>query len=161
MEHVVNVLKEVEDCKVKSIVDDESQNQRDLPPSIQWQKCIELVRERFRRQLPEIQSIVALYTQYFGKNNNPEENDIENNSELATQRELLQVGIFRLLRYYQECVPVTYMESKIEPSNLIPANISSVSPSVTIHLLKLLLSIPDFRWTNKSGKYLFKKIINS
>ncbi|CAO3632953.1 unnamed protein product [Cunninghamella blakesleeana] len=161
MEHVVNVLKEVESSKIKSIVDDdESQNQQHILPSVQWQKCIELVRERFRRQLPEIQSIVTLYTQYFGKNNNLDENDVESNLELATQRDLLQVGIFRLLRYYQECVPVTFMESKVEPSNFIPANITSVSPSVTIHLLKLLISIPDFRWTNKSAGTSVSHITN-
>ncbi|CAO3630578.1 unnamed protein product [Cunninghamella echinulata] len=164
MEFVVNVLKGVEDQEVKSVLDETIQDrQHILLPSLQWQQCIELVREGFRRQLPEIQLIVTLYTQYFGKNNNVgelEDVNTEGNPEMATQRDILQVGIFRLLRYYQECVPVTFMENKIEPSNLIPVNILSVSPSVTIHLLKLLLSLPDFRWSNKSAGTSVSHITN-
>ncbi|KAI9306444.1 ribosome 60S biogenesis N-terminal-domain-containing protein [Cunninghamella echinulata] len=164
MEHVVNVLKGVEAQEIKSALDETTQDrQHILLPSLQWQRCIELVREGFRRQLPEIQLIVTLYTQYFGKNNNAEElvdANTEGNPEMDTQRDILQVGIFRLLRYYQECVPVTFMENKIEPSNLIPVNILSVSPSVTIHLLKLLLSLPDFRWSNKSAGTSVSHITN-
>lgn len=150
LQHVISVLKEVEE--------QDNENKATTAaaatlPSMRWQKCLDSIREELRRRLPEIQTIIKLHSEVFGKIDKASDDNSDDVSEQMAQRDILQVGVFRLLRYYQECVPLTFMESHVDPSNLIPVDILSVSPSILVHLLELLLNLSDFRWSNKSGTF--------
>ncbi|ORZ20655.1 ribosome 60S biogenesis N-terminal-domain-containing protein [Absidia repens] len=155
MEHVISILKEVEEldgaknaaATAISTLEDQQQQQKTELPSAQWQQCLDTIREELRRRLPEIHLVIKLHSEVFGKLDPATKGD----PERMAQREILQVSVFRMLRYYQECVPLTFMENHVDPSNLIPADILSVEPSILVHLLELLLSLSDFRWSNKSA----------
>lgn len=113
-----------------------------------WNKCLENVREGLRRRVPEIQTLVALYKQTTAKSVAKDMDE----EESKAQNQLLQETAFRLIRYYQEFVRETLMESNIDPGNFIPTDILAVKPGTLIHLLKLFLSLPDFNWTTKACK---------
>ncbi|CEP11420.1 hypothetical protein [Parasitella parasitica] len=117
-------------------------------PSENWKKCLESVREGLRRRVPEIQTLVALHKQTTVK---MAQQSAMDQDELNSQNQMLQDTAFRLIRYYQEFVPESLMESNIDPSNFIPSDILSVKPGSLIHLLKLFISMPDFNWTSKSS----------
>ncbi|KAI8968983.1 ribosome 60S biogenesis N-terminal-domain-containing protein [Mycotypha africana] len=117
-------------------------------PSQTWKKCLDSVQEGVRRRIPEIQTIIALYKQ---TTNKTELRNGPNEEELRAQNDLLEDTAFRLIRYYQEFVPETLMESNIDPTNLIPSDILSVKPATLIHLLKLLLNMRHFNLAGKSS----------
>jgi hypothetical protein len=158
MEHVISILKEVEEHNgtnvarapsLQSTVENQQQQQQKTTlPSAQWQQCLDTIREELRRRLPEIHLVIKLHSEVFGKL----DPSIKDDPERIAQREILQVCVFRVLRYYQQCVPLAFMENQVDPSNLIPVDILSIDPSILVHLLELLLSLSDFRWSNKSGK---------
>ncbi|CAO3591768.1 unnamed protein product [Absidia cylindrospora] len=151
MERIISILKEVEEHdgtnSATTPLEDQQQQQKTELPSAQWRQCLDTIREELRRRLPEIHLVIKLHSEVFGKLDPSTKDD----PERKAQREILQVSVFRMLRYYQECVPLTFMENHVEPSNLIPADILSVEPSILVHLLELLLSLSDFRWSNKSA----------
>lgn len=152
LQHVISVLKEVEEQDNES-TSTSTATPAPLLPSAHWQVCLDSIREELRRRLPEIQTIIKLHSEVFGKIETTSNDNSDDASEQMAQRDILQVSVFRLLRYYQECVPLTFMESHVDPSNLIPVDILSVSPSILVHLLELLLNLSDFRWGNKSGTF--------
>ncbi|KAI9259929.1 ribosome 60S biogenesis N-terminal-domain-containing protein [Sporodiniella umbellata] len=106
-----------------------------------WKKCLQAVREGLRRRTPEIQTIVSLFKQTTSSDKEGEE---------EIQRQLLQETSFRLIRYYQEFVPESLMETNIDPSHFIPTDILSVKPGILIQLLHLFLNMPNFNWTGRS-----------
>ncbi|KAF7729953.1 hypothetical protein EC973_003366 [Apophysomyces ossiformis] len=127
----------------------EIHRETDEKPSEKWKKCFESVQESLRRRMPEIHLIVALYSKALvDKQETVAEEDL---AEITAQRQVLQDSAFRLIRYYQQYLPETMMESSVDASNFIPADILSVRPGSLIHLLELLLCLPDFRWSNKSA----------
>ncbi|KAI8647125.1 ribosome 60S biogenesis N-terminal-domain-containing protein [Parasitella parasitica] len=117
-------------------------------PSENWKRRLESVREGLRRRVPEIQTLIALHKQTAVKM--AQQNEVDQ-GELNSQNQMLQDTAFRLIRYYQEFVPESLMESNIDPGNFIPSDILSVKPGTLIHLLRLFISMPNFNWTSKSS----------
>ncbi|KAI9011983.1 ribosome 60S biogenesis N-terminal-domain-containing protein [Phycomyces nitens] len=129
---------------------------KDLP-SRQWQKCLEGIREGLRRRVPELYVFVGIHSQTSGKKKEKAPEGVDE-QEFDTQNEMLGDSAFRLIRYYQEFLPETIMESNTDPSNFVPSDILSVRPSSLVHLLELLLCSPDFKWTNKAAADSFSHI---
>ncbi|KAG0192599.1 hypothetical protein DFQ28_008597 [Apophysomyces sp. BC1034] len=128
---------------------DHANGEIDEKPSEKWRKCLENVQESLRRRIPEIHILVALYSKSLVDKRDPAAE--EDASEITAQRQVLQDSAFRLIRYYQQYLPETMMESSVDPSNFIPSDILSVRPGSLVHLLELLLCLPDFRWSNKAA----------
>ncbi|KAL0077698.1 ribosome 60S biogenesis N-terminal-domain-containing protein [Phycomyces blakesleeanus] len=126
-------------------------------PSRQWQKCLEGIREGLRRRVPELYVFVAIHSQTSGKKKEKAPEGVDE-QEFDAQNEMLGDSAFRLIRYYQEFLPETIMESNTDPSNFVPSDILSVRPSSLVHLLELLLCSPDFKWTNKAAADSFSHI---
>jgi hypothetical protein len=119
-----------------------------VKPSDNWRKGLETIREGLRRRVPEIQTLVNLFNQAATGTKSATMDE----QEYAAQTQMIQDTAFRLIRYYQEYVPETLMESNIDPGNFIPSDILAVKPGTMIHLLNLFLNMPDFNWTSKSCK---------
>lgn len=132
---------------IKDLESLENKDSSRLKNSENWFQCLQNVREGIRRRTPEIQTIVNLFKQ---TTNQKETGDVDE-EELNMQRQLLQQTSFKLIRYYQELVPETLMETNIDPSHFIPADILSVKPGSLIQLLHLFLNMPNFNWTSRSS----------
>ncbi|KAI9486447.1 MAG: ribosome 60S biogenesis N-terminal-domain-containing protein [Benjaminiella poitrasii] len=142
IDKVIMSLENTEVAQNEASIDEEHKR-----PFENWKHCLENVREGLRRRVPEILILVALHKQTTSKT----ASEGEDEEEVKCQNQLLQDTAFRLIRYYQEFVPETLMESNIDPSNFIPSDILSVKPGTLIHLLTLFLNMPDFNWTSKSS----------
>ncbi|KAI8065719.1 ribosome 60S biogenesis N-terminal-domain-containing protein [Gongronella butleri] len=153
MHQVITTLRGVEVDAAANVMkmdidDEDDEDEAKERPSQAWQRALDTLREQFRRALPEIPVLTLQHAALF---NGPP--DAKDDTEIATQRRLLKIAIVRLLDYYQTHVPIAFMESAIDPSNLIPSNLLDLSPSVLVHLLRFLFHLPDFQWSSKtSGK---------
>lgn len=144
MEHVISAFRQPQgnDCP-------KEQQYEQKEAAEMWKKCLDRVRDGLRRRVPEIQILISLHNHVSSNNATLAEHE---DPEIAHQRVTLQNVAFRLIRYYQEFLPEAMLEGSIDSSKFIPPDILSVRPCSLVHLLELLLSMPDFRWGNKAGK---------
>ncbi|KAI9269065.1 ribosome 60S biogenesis N-terminal-domain-containing protein [Phascolomyces articulosus] len=124
--------------------------------SKKWNDCIVYIREGFTRRLPDLLTIVTVYQPAGSSENDMQEDD--SNDNIAIQHQMLHDASLRLLSYYQKYLPETFMESTVDPGKFIPTDILSMRPESLVHLLQLLLSVSDFKWTAKAGKGSFSHI---
>ncbi|KAG9324490.1 hypothetical protein KVV02_006084 [Mortierella alpina] len=114
------------------------------PPAQQWAGAITLLLAELRRRVPDIQIIISLHNgiQIMAQT------DIEDEERI--RRNLINNGVLRLIKYYQQFLPQAVIESKFDIGKLIPSDFATVQAGTLIHLLELLLELNDFRWSNKS-----------
>ncbi|KAF9574547.1 hypothetical protein EC968_006159 [Mortierella alpina] len=114
------------------------------PPAQQWAGAITLLLAELRRRVPDIQIIISLHngiqTMVLA--------DIEDEERIRGN--LINNGVLRLIKYYQQFLPQAVIESKFDIGKLIPSDFATVQAGTLIHLLELLLELNDFRWSNKS-----------
>ncbi|KAF9918456.1 hypothetical protein BX616_008676 [Lobosporangium transversale] len=125
-------------------------------PAQQWAGAITLLVAELRRRVPDIQIIISLH------------NGIQSISlsdadeEEKTRHNLFNNGILRLIKYYQQFLPQAVNESKFDIGKVIPSDFSTMKAGTLIHLIELLLTLYDFRWSNKaqdgSSSHLLKLI---
>ncbi|ORX56299.1 hypothetical protein DM01DRAFT_1382565, partial [Hesseltinella vesiculosa] len=142
--HVAQHLKQVEVRQAQHHQISQPQED-DCPPSQRWARAADSLREEFRGALPEVSALTAMHAALFSASS------LSASPDLVTQRRLLQIAVVRLLDYYQTHVPVSFMESAIDPSHLIPVDILDTSPSVLVHLLRFLSHLPDFQWSGRTA----------
>ncbi|KAG0202965.1 hypothetical protein BGX28_004598 [Mortierella sp. GBA30] len=114
------------------------------PPAQQWAGAVTLLLAELRRRVPDIQIIISLHNGLQSMNQAGVEN------EERTRHHLINNGVLRLIKYYQQFLPQAVSESKFDIGKLIPSDFRTVQAGTLIHLLELLLELNDFRWSNKS-----------
>ncbi|KAF9289666.1 hypothetical protein BGZ68_008857 [Mortierella alpina] len=114
------------------------------PPAQQWAGAITLLLAELRRRVPDIQIIISLHNGI----QTMTQTDIEDEERI--RRNLINNGVLRLIKYYQQFLPQAVIESKFDIGKLIPSDFATVQAGTLIHLLELLLELNDFRWSNKS-----------
>ncbi|KAF9968574.1 hypothetical protein BGZ70_002099 [Mortierella alpina] len=114
------------------------------PPAHQWAGAITLLLAELRRRVPDIQIIISLHNGI----QTIAQADIEDEERI--RRNLINNGVLRLIKYYQQFLPQAVIESKFDIGKLIPSDFATVQAGTLIHLLELLLELNDFRWSNKS-----------
>ncbi|KAF9438011.1 hypothetical protein BGZ76_010215 [Entomortierella beljakovae] len=114
------------------------------PPAQQWANAITLLLAELRRRVPDIQIIISLH------NGIQSTSVSETDSDERTRLDLFNNGVLRLIKYYQQFLPLAVSDSKFDIGKLIPSDFSTVQAGTLIHLLELLLALNDFRWTNKA-----------
>ena len=153
-----DVLKALE--KAISTMDEDN----DSESTKKWKECIAHIREGFTRRLPDLLTIVTVYqpassysvtNNKIGQGQEQQGETEEDGDNLALQHQMLHDASLRLISYYQKYLPETFMESTVDPGKFIPSDILSMRPESLVHLLQLLLSVSDFKWTGKAGNYTF------
>ncbi|KAF9959147.1 hypothetical protein BGZ72_010277 [Mortierella alpina] len=114
------------------------------PPAQQWAGAITLLLAELRRRVPDIQIIISLHNGI----QTMAQADVEDEERI--RRNLINNGVLRLIKYYQQFLPQAVIESKFDIGKLIPSDFTTVQAGTLIHLLELLLELNDFRWSNKS-----------
>ncbi|KAI8146468.1 ribosome 60S biogenesis N-terminal-domain-containing protein [Fennellomyces sp. T-0311] len=140
-----DVLKALE--KVVSSIDNAESSKK-------WQDCITQTREGFTRRLPDLMTIVSIYQ---ATPPTSEQKD-ESEDNIALQYQMSHDVNLRLISYYQKYLPETFMEATVDPGKFMPTDILSMRPESLVHLLQLLLSVSDFKWSGKAGKNSFSHI---
>ncbi|KAI7906920.1 ribosome 60S biogenesis N-terminal-domain-containing protein [Cokeromyces recurvatus] len=144
---IKNVIMSLENLEMEQNRVNNTSNEDQNKPFENWKRCLENVREGLRRRVPDILILVALHK----RTTNITVLEGMDEEEIKCQNQLLQDTAFRIIRYYQEFIPETLMESNIDPGNFIPSDILNVKPGTLIHILTLFLNMPNFNWTNKSS----------
>jgi hypothetical protein len=116
---------------------------------LNWKGCVRKVCDELCRRLPGVQLLAALYSQAIS----PVKNETtDGDSIIMEEKTLMQDTILRLIVQLQKLLPEVMIEAKFDFSNFIPSDISAVKTTAQVHLLELLLTLSDFRWSNRSGK---------
>jgi hypothetical protein len=124
-----------------------------------WKSCLKKVREELCRRLPGVQLLATLYSQAVSP---IKTGASDTSSDVVEEKKLMQDSILKLIALLQKCLPEVMIEAKFDFGNFMPSDISAVKTTAQMHLLELLLTVNDFRWSNKSCKSLFssKKLTN-
>lgn len=115
---------------------------------LNWRGCLRKVCDELCRRLPGVQLLAALYSQAISPVKD-ETTDVDNG--VMEEKSLMQDTILRLIVQLQKLLPEVMVEAKFDFSNFIPSDISAVKTTAQIHLLELLLTLSDFRWSNRAG----------
>lgn len=113
-----------------------------------WKNCLRKVQDELCRRLPGVQLLATLYSSAITPVK-PEAQ--ETGVDTAEEKNLMQDSILRLIMLCQKCLPEVMAEAKFDFSNFMPSDLSAVKPMAQVHLLELLLTLNDFRWSNKLG----------
>ncbi|RUS16670.1 hypothetical protein BC937DRAFT_90940 [Endogone sp. FLAS-F59071] len=117
--------------------------------SVRWCQVAQNVRDEMRRRVPDVQLIVSLQHQISSLM--PKAMKSDEVSERRAQQQVLHEATLRLIRYYQQHLPEAMMESKFDFGKLVPSDLVGVKAGPLMHLLELLLVLPDFKWANKAA----------
>ncbi|KAI9288533.1 ribosome 60S biogenesis N-terminal-domain-containing protein [Umbelopsis sp. AD052] len=111
-----------------------------------WKNCLRKVQDELCRRLPGVQLLATLYSSAITPAK-PESQ--ETGVDTAEEKGFMQDSILRLIVLCQKCLPEVMAEAKFDFSNFMPSNLSAVKPMAQVHLLELLMTLNDFRWSNK------------
>ncbi|RUP46033.1 ribosome 60S biogenesis N-terminal-domain-containing protein [Jimgerdemannia flammicorona] len=121
-----------------------------LVGSARWRQVAQHIHDEMRRRVPDVQTIVLLQHQVASISKMAQTQQ-EDATELRVQQQVLHESTLRLIKYYQQYLPEAMMESKFDFGKLIPVDLGAVQLGPLIHLLELLLVLPDFKWASKAA----------
>jgi hypothetical protein len=117
---------------------------------LNWKGCLRKVRDELCRRLPGVQLLATLYSSAISC---AKPDSVDTGVDTTDEKNLMQDSILRLIMLFQSYLPEVMIEAKFDFSNFMPSDLSAVKPVAQMHLLELLLTLNDFRWSNKPGMY--------
>ena len=96
----------------------------------------------------------AFATLYSSAISSAKPDSVNTGVDTTDEKNLMQDSILRLIMLFQSYLPEVMIEAKFDFSNFMPSDLSAVKPVAQMHLLELLLTLNDFRWSNKPGMYI-------
>jgi hypothetical protein len=117
---------------------------------LNWKGCLRKVCDELCRRLPGVQLLATLYS---SATTATKPDSLDGGVETPDEKNLIQDSILRLIMLFQQCLPEVMIEAKFDFSNFMPSDLSAVKATAQMHLLELLLTLNDFRWSNKPGVY--------
>jgi nucleolar pre-ribosomal-associated protein 1 len=119
---------------------------------LNWKNCLRKVQDELCRRLPGVQLLATLYSSSIAP---VKPDSLEAGVDTIEEKNLMQDSILRLIMLFQKCLPEVMEEAKFDFSNFMPSDLSNVKPMAQMHLLELLMTLNDFRWSNKPGMYRY------
>ncbi|KAI8826758.1 ribosome 60S biogenesis N-terminal-domain-containing protein [Fimicolochytrium jonesii] len=134
-----------------------------------WAKFSSDLIEDVRRRAPDLQIVLAMQHQQLKQGGDtttapqpsPTNAEIDGTEDVLEEisTEVLHCAALRLIQQYQRQFPDAIIEARVNYGKFLPADLTTCSPDLQLHLLRLIGEVPEFNWKerapNASGSHLY------